>query len=65
MEALLEMLGYAKFMKEVVINKRIMDLETIKVSHNYSFMMNSNMIIKKEDPGAFTIPCTIGMLQFV
>ncbi|KAK4707054.1 hypothetical protein R3W88_033393 [Solanum pinnatisectum] len=26
--------------------------------------MTKEMIKKREDPGAFTIPCTIGMLQF-
>ncbi|XP_049348214.1 uncharacterized protein LOC125812788 [Solanum verrucosum] len=26
--------------------------------------MTSDMITKKKDPGAFTIPCTIGMLKF-
>ncbi|KAH0727844.1 hypothetical protein KY290_003564 [Solanum tuberosum] len=63
-EALVEMLGYAKFMKELVTKKRSMDFETIKVSHNCSVIMTSETITKKEDPGAFTISCTIGMLQF-
>ncbi|XP_049410637.1 uncharacterized protein LOC125873832 [Solanum stenotomum] len=63
-EALLEMLGYAKFMKELVTKKRSMDFETIKVSHNCSAIMTSEMIIKVEDLRAFTIPCTISMLQF-
>ncbi|KAK4716342.1 hypothetical protein R3W88_014680 [Solanum pinnatisectum] len=63
-EALLEMLGLAKFMKELVAKNRTMDFETIEVSHNCSAIMTSEVIIKKEDPGAFKIPCTIGMLQF-
>ncbi|KAK4731268.1 hypothetical protein R3W88_024256 [Solanum pinnatisectum] len=58
------MLGYAKFMKELVTKKRSLDLETIEVSHSCSALMTNEMIKKKEDPGAFTIPCTIGMLQF-
>ncbi|XP_049348193.1 uncharacterized protein LOC125812760 [Solanum verrucosum] len=56
--------GYAKFMKEPVTKKRNMDFETIEVSHNCSAIMTSEIITKKEDSGAFTIPCTIGMLQF-
>ncbi|XP_015170484.1 uncharacterized protein [Solanum tuberosum] len=62
-EALLEMSGYAKFMKELVTKKKSMDFETIEVSHNCSTIMSSDVIKKKEVPGAFTILCTIGMLQ--
>ncbi|XP_049357262.1 uncharacterized protein LOC125821949 [Solanum verrucosum] len=63
-EALLEMPGYAKFMKELVTKKRSLDFETIEVSHSCSAIMSKHLIKKREDPGAFTIPCTIGMLQF-
>ncbi|XP_049356983.1 uncharacterized protein LOC125821608 [Solanum verrucosum] len=63
-EVLLEILGYSKFMKELVTKKRSMDFETVEVSHSYSAIMPSNVIIKKVDPGAFTIPCTIRILQF-
>ncbi|XP_015165552.1 uncharacterized protein [Solanum tuberosum] len=42
MEALEQMSGYAKFMKDLVTKKRA----------------------KKEDPGAFTILCTIGSIKF-
>ncbi|XP_049397297.1 uncharacterized protein LOC125861442 [Solanum stenotomum] len=63
-EALLEMPGYAKFMKELVTKKRNLDCETIEVSHNCSAIMTKELITKREDPGEFTIPCTIVMLQF-
>ncbi|XP_015160447.1 uncharacterized protein [Solanum tuberosum] len=63
-EALLEMSGYAKFMKKLITNKRSLDHETIEVSHNCSTIMTKELIEKRENPGAFTIPCTIGMLQF-
>ncbi|XP_049364052.1 uncharacterized protein LOC125828770 [Solanum verrucosum] len=63
-ETLLEMSGYAKFMKELVTKKRSLDFKTIEVSHSCSAIMTNEIIKKKEDPGAFTIPCTIGMLQF-
>ncbi|KAK4721361.1 hypothetical protein R3W88_011594 [Solanum pinnatisectum] len=56
--------GYAKFMKELVTKKRSLDFETIEVSHSCSAIMTNEIIKKKEDPRAFTIPCTIGMLQF-
>ncbi|KAK4707226.1 hypothetical protein R3W88_033241 [Solanum pinnatisectum] len=63
-EALLEMPGYAKFMKELVTKKRNLDFETIEVSHSCSAIMTKELIKKREDPGAFTIPCTIGIIQF-
>ncbi|XP_015165282.1 uncharacterized protein [Solanum tuberosum] len=63
-EALLEMLGYTKFMKELVTKKRSLDFETIEVSHSCSTIMKKELIEKKDDPGALTILCTIGMLKF-
>ncbi|XP_015159206.1 uncharacterized protein [Solanum tuberosum] len=63
-EALLEMPGYAMFMKELVTKKRSLDFEKIEVSHSCSAIMTEELIKKREDPGAFPIPCTIGMLQF-
>ncbi|XP_015161853.1 uncharacterized protein [Solanum tuberosum] len=63
-EALLEMPGYGKFMKELVTKKRILDYEMIEVPYSCSAIMTKELITKREDPGAFTIPCTIGMLQF-
>ncbi|XP_015163499.1 uncharacterized protein [Solanum tuberosum] len=62
-EALLEMPGYAMFMKELVTKKRSLDFETIEVSHSFSAIMTNETIKKKGDPVAFNIPCTIGMLQ--
>ncbi|KAK4724219.1 hypothetical protein R3W88_026998 [Solanum pinnatisectum] len=41
-----------------------MDFEFVEVSHNYSAIMTSNVVVKKDDSGAFTIPCTNGMFQF-
>ncbi|XP_049348238.1 uncharacterized protein LOC125812818 [Solanum verrucosum] len=63
-EALLEMPGYAKFMKELVTKKRTLEYGTIEVPHSCSAIMTNESITKREDLGVFTIPCTIGMLQF-
>ncbi|XP_070025377.1 uncharacterized protein [Nicotiana sylvestris] len=62
-EALEKMPGYAKFMKDLVTNKRSMNCETIKMTHQVSTILHS-MAPKLEDPGAFTIPCTIGSANF-
>ena len=40
-----------------------MDCETIKMTHQVSAIEHS-MAPKFEDPGAFTIPCTIGSANF-
>uniref|UniRef100_M1DBV3 mRNA expressed from retrotransposon-like gene n=1 Tax=Solanum tuberosum TaxID=4113 RepID=M1DBV3_SOLTU len=63
-EALLEMPGYAKFMKELVTKKKILDYEMIEVPHSCSAIMTNDSITNRKDIWAFTIPCTIGMLQF-
>ncbi|XP_015164262.1 uncharacterized protein [Solanum tuberosum] len=63
-EALLEMPGYAKFMKELVTKKKSLDFETIEVFHSCNAIMTKELIKKREDPGSFTIPCTISILQF-
>ncbi|XP_070007999.1 uncharacterized protein [Nicotiana sylvestris] len=62
-EALEQMPGYAKFMKDLVTKKRSMDCETIKMTHQVSAIVHS-MDPKLNDPGAFTIPCTIGSADF-
>ncbi|XP_070022781.1 uncharacterized protein [Nicotiana sylvestris] len=57
-DALEQMSGYAKLMKDLVKKKRSMNCETIKTKHVHS------MAPKLEDLGAFTIPCTIGSANF-
>ncbi|XP_015163289.1 uncharacterized protein [Solanum tuberosum] len=64
LEALLEILGYAKFVKYLVTKKRSMDFETIEAFHSCSAILSSNMVVNKDDPEKFTIPCTIEMFQF-
>ncbi|XP_070036053.1 uncharacterized protein [Nicotiana tomentosiformis] len=53
------MSAYAKFMQDLVMKKRSMNCETIKMTHQVSAIVHS-MAPKLEDPGTFTIPCTIG-----
>ncbi|XP_070032696.1 uncharacterized protein [Nicotiana tomentosiformis] len=62
-EALKQMPGYAKFMKDLVTKKQSMNCETIKMTHQVSAITHS-MAPKLEDPDAFTIPCTIGSVDF-
>lgn len=41
-----------------------MYFETIYVTQNYSSIMFSIIVVKKEDRGVFTIPCTIEVYKF-
>ncbi|XP_070046334.1 uncharacterized protein [Nicotiana tomentosiformis] len=50
-------------MKDLVTKKRSMNCETIKMTYQVSAMVHS-MSPKLEDPGAFTISCTIGSADF-
>ncbi|XP_070054096.1 uncharacterized protein [Nicotiana tomentosiformis] len=61
-ESLEQIPRYTKFMKDLVTKKQSMNFETIKVTHQVSAIVHS-MDHKLEDPGAFTIPCTIGSVD--
>ena len=63
-EALEQMPGYAKFMKDMVTKKRSVSFEDDYRMQHCSVIATRFLVQKKEDPGAFTIPCTIGLLQF-
>ncbi|XP_070045731.1 uncharacterized protein [Nicotiana tomentosiformis] len=51
------------FMNDLVTKKRSMNCETIKMTHQVNAIMHS-MAPNLEDPGAFTIPRTIGNADF-
>ena len=63
-EALEQMPGYAKFMKDLVTKKRSVTFEDDDRLQHCSVIATRSLVQKKEDPGAFTIPCTIGLLHF-
>lgn len=61
-EALEQIPGYAKFMKDLVTKKPSMNFETIK-SHQVSAIVHS-MTPKLMDPGTYMISCIIGSAEF-
>ena len=63
-EVLEQMPGYAKFMKDMVTKKRSVNFEDDDRMQHYSAIATRSLVQKKEDPSAFTIPCTIGLLHF-
>ncbi|KAK4726729.1 hypothetical protein R3W88_031646 [Solanum pinnatisectum] len=63
-QALEQMPGYAKFMKDVVKKKREVSFEYDDILQHCSAIATRSLVQKKEDPGDFTISCTIGLLHF-
>ncbi|XP_049364329.1 uncharacterized protein LOC125829104 [Solanum verrucosum] len=63
-EALEHMHGYAKFMKDLVTKKRDVSFENEEKLQHCSDIVTRSLVQKKKDRGAFTIPCTIGILHF-
>ncbi|XP_014515649.1 uncharacterized protein LOC106773474 [Vigna radiata var. radiata] len=54
----------AKFFKALLMKKRnYIEKETIKVQENCSAIIQKMLPPKLQDPGSFTIPCTIGDLE--
>ncbi|KAK5846099.1 hypothetical protein PVK06_002370 [Gossypium arboreum] len=55
---------YAKFLKELLTNKRkFEDLSTVKLNEECSTILQNKLPTKLKDPGSFTIPCLIGSLN--
>ncbi|XP_049369931.1 uncharacterized protein LOC125834820 [Solanum verrucosum] len=63
-ESLEQMPGYAKFMKDLVTKKRTVSHDFSNDVHHCSAITTRSLVQKKEDPGVFTIPCTIGSIKF-
>ena len=64
-EAIAQMPKYAKYLKEILSNKgKLADFATIGLNEECSAVILKKLPPKLKDPGSFSIPCTIGNLQF-
>nr|XP_009631805.1 uncharacterized protein LOC104121499 [Nicotiana tomentosiformis] len=63
-KAFQEMSGFAKYLKDLITKKKTTKNEVVNVIHRVSFIIATTVVQKKEDLGAFTIPCTIGLRDF-
>ncbi|XP_070050337.1 uncharacterized protein [Nicotiana tomentosiformis] len=63
-EAFQETPSFAKYLKDLITKKRTTKNEVVNVTHRVSSIIATTNVEKKEDPGAFTIPCTIGLQNF-
>ncbi|XP_022889158.1 uncharacterized protein LOC111404605 [Olea europaea var. sylvestris] len=64
-DALLQMPSYAKFLKDILSNKRkLEDHETIMLTEECIARIQKKLPPKSKDPGSFTVPCTIDDFYF-
>ncbi|XP_070045838.1 uncharacterized protein [Nicotiana tomentosiformis] len=64
-DALREMPGYAKMMKDLMSHKfDFLDLATVTLTQTCSAVVSRPIAEKLSDPGSFIIPCTIGSYAF-
>ena len=60
-EALTQMSHYAKFMKDILSKKRkIAEERVVSLIATCNAVIQRSLPKKMQDPGSFTIPCTIG-----
>lgn len=65
LETIKQILKYAKFLKELCTHKRrLRGNEKVSEGRNVSAPIQPPMPPKCKDPGTFTIPCTIGNMEF-
>ncbi|XP_010275709.1 PREDICTED: uncharacterized protein LOC104610674 [Nelumbo nucifera] len=63
-DALAQMPHYAKFLKEILANKRKLgEVATVALNEECSLILLNKLPQKLKDPRGFTIPCTIGSLR--
>ncbi|XP_016558083.2 uncharacterized protein LOC107857773 [Capsicum annuum] len=63
-EALKKMPEYAKCMKDLVMKNQTVTFEKVDNLHHCGTFSTRSLVKKKADPGAFTILCNIGPLEF-
>ncbi|XP_070019947.1 uncharacterized protein [Nicotiana sylvestris] len=59
-----KMPGFAIYLKDLITKKRTNKNKVVNVTHRVSSIIATSTVQKKEDPGAFTIPYTIGAHDF-
>ncbi|KAG8649385.1 hypothetical protein MANES_08G082266v8, partial [Manihot esculenta] len=65
-EVLDQMPSFAKFLKEILSNKRRLDdQETVMLTKECSAIIQNKLPSKLKDPRSFTIPCNIGNVEFI
>ena len=64
-ETLAQMPNYANFLNDILSKKRrFAEKEVVSLTATYNVVIQKNLPLKMQDPGSFTIPCTIRNFQF-
>ncbi|XP_078179610.1 uncharacterized protein LOC144573733 [Carex rostrata] len=64
-DVLIEMPSYAKFLKDILSNKRkLEECSTVALTEECSAVLQNKLPRKLKDPGSFSIPCVIGNTKF-
>ena len=64
-KALAQMPNFAKFLKDILCKKRRFAEEgVVNLTATYSIVIQRSLPVKMQHPGSFTIPCTIGKVEF-
>ncbi|XP_019265218.1 PREDICTED: uncharacterized protein LOC109242810 [Nicotiana attenuata] len=64
-EVLLQIPAYAKFLKEILSNKRkVEETSVVKLTEHCSVILQNKLPQKCGDPKSFTIPCSLGITKF-
>ncbi|XP_052622602.1 uncharacterized protein LOC128127907 [Lactuca sativa] len=65
-EAVMKMPKYAKFLKELLTNRKKMEeVKKVVINENCSAAMLNKLPKKKGDPGSLTLPCQFGNLTII
>ena len=65
-EALMSMPKYAKFLKDMLTNKKkLEEFSTVALTEDCSALLQKKLPKKIDDPGSFTIPCLLGNISTI
>ncbi|XP_052199599.1 uncharacterized protein LOC127806389 [Diospyros lotus] len=65
LDVISQMPSYAKFLKDIIANKRkLEEFEIVKLNEECSAILQNKLPPKLKDSGSFSIPCTIGEIKF-
>ena len=64
-KALTQIPNYAQFLKDILSKKRRLAEEgVVNLTATCNVVIQKRLLVKMQDPNSFTIPCTIGKVEF-
>ncbi|XP_010527640.1 PREDICTED: uncharacterized protein LOC104804950 [Tarenaya hassleriana] len=59
-DAILQVPSYTKYLKDILTKKRVVEKETVARTAKCSALIQHKLLLKRPDPGSFSIPCKLG-----